>query len=267
MTTTATAESFVPASVTFRTWRWLTAAAIFGNIALTYWSRVQPFNGQSMGYVSGKYPSLLTPSGYAFSIWGPIFLGLAVYAVWQLRPAQRNNALPDAVAQPLTLANLATAAWVVLFAYEHIAWCALLMLCILLSLIATYGRARRLVLAQEAPRWCSVPFALYLGWISVATVVNVTIALWTWGWQPPTNMAMVLSLVLLVVVTGLGLLISRAFSEITYPLVLAWALTAIWVAKRGVYPELANAALLGAVVVAIGGLLLGRRQQDTTAGV
>ncbi|WP_188814722.1 tryptophan-rich sensory protein [Hymenobacter cavernae] len=268
MTTLFTTASSEVGTTVFRQRRWVAAAAVFGNIVLTYWSRIQPFNGQSMGYVSGKYPSLLTPAGYAFSIWGIIFLALGIYAVWQLLPAQRTNPLPDAVAKPLILANIATAAWVVVFAYEYIAWCAVIMLIILGALILTYGRARRLIAAGAAPRWTSLPFALYLGWISVASTVNVTIGLRALGWETPTNVTVVLTLGLLAVVTALGLWISRAFSDATVAFVITWALVAVWVARRGAYPELADAALVGAAVAFVGGIgLAWRRQARVTAGV
>jgi hypothetical protein len=249
-----------------RVWRWLAAVAILGNIALNYYSNAFPFNGQSMGTVSAKYPTLLTPAGYAFSIWGLIFLALTVYAVWQLLPVQRTNPLPDTLAQPLTLASIATALWVVLFAYERLLLSLLTMLVILGALAITYGRARRLVLAGAAPRWTSVPFALYLGWISVATTINCIIGLQRLGWEPALNVSVLLALLLLAVVVGLGLLMSREFQEMVFPLVVAWALVAIWVAQRGAYPELGWAALLGAVVVAVGGVVLatgrGRRVAD-----
>lgn len=239
-----------------RIWRWLAALAVLGNIFLNYYSNAYPFNGQSMGTVSGKYPTLLTPAGYAFSIWGLIFLSLTVYVVWQLLPTQRTNPLPDVVAQPLTLASIATALWVVLFAYERILPCWLAMMLILGALVMAYGRARRLVLADVAPRWVSVPFALYLGWISVAFTINSVIGLRQLGWQPDLNLAMLLGLVLLTVVVGLGLLISREFKEATFPLVVAWALVAIWMAQRHTYPELSWAALIGAGIVGLGGLVL-----------
>ncbi|OUJ73640.1 tryptophan-rich sensory protein [Hymenobacter crusticola] len=268
MDTTFTTEPSAVATTTFRQRRWVAALTIFGNIALTYWSRLQPFNGQSMGYVSGKYPSLLTPAGYAFSIWGIIFLALAVYAVWQLLPTQRPNPLPDAVAKPLTLANLATAAWVVIFAYEHIAWCAVLMVLILAALILVYGRARQLIAAGVAPRLASLPFALYLGWISVAAPVNVTIGLRALGWETPTNVTVVLTLGLLVVITALSLWVSQAFGDVAFSCVITWALIAVWVARRGMYPELAGVALIGAVVALLGGSVLAWRQQKRmTAGV
>ncbi|TPG62276.1 tryptophan-rich sensory protein [Hymenobacter nivis] len=251
-------------SATGRGWRWLAAAAIFGNIFLNYYSNTHPLNGQTMGTVSAKYPTLLTPAGYAFSIWGLIFLGLVVYAVWQLLPAQRLLSLPDALAKPLALANVATGAWVVLFAYELIQPSVGVMLVILGTLIAAYGRARRRVLAGAAPAWASLPVALYLGWISVASVINVTIGLQQLGWQPVQGGAIVLALVLLVVVVALGLLVARVFQEMAFPLVMAWALVAIWVVRLREVPELGWAALAGAAVVAIGGVALsrvgGRRQ-------
>ena len=66
---------------------------VFGTIAVNYYANTRPFNGQTMGAVSAKYPTPLTPAGYAFGIWGLIFLGLSIYAVWQLLPAQRRLVL------------------------------------------------------------------------------------------------------------------------------------------------------------------------------
>ena len=241
-----------------RGWRWLAAAAIFGNIFLNYYSNTHPLNGQTMGAVSAKYPTLLTPAGYAFSIWGLIFLGLSIYAVWQLLPAQRALSLPDALAKPLALANLATGAWVVLFAYELILPSVGVMLVILGTLVAAYGRARRRVLARAAPAWTSVPLALFLGWISVASVINLTIGLQQLDWQPAQGVAIVLALAMLAVVVLLALALARAFQEAVLPLVVAWALVAIWVAQLREVPELGWAALAGAAVAAIGGAALSR---------
>lgn len=245
-------------SATSRGWRWLAAAAIFGNIFLNYYSNTHPLNGQTMGAVSAKYPTLLTPAGYAFSIWGLVFLGLSFYAVWQLLPAQRALPLPDALAKPLALANVATGAWVVLFAYELILPSAGVMLVILITLVSAYGRARRRVLAHAAPAWTSVPLALFLGWISVALVINLTIGLQQLGWRPAQGTAIVLALVMLAVVVVLALAMSRAFQEAVFPLVVAWALAAIWVVQLREVPELGWAALAGAAVAAIGGAALSR---------
>ena len=240
-------------------WRWMTAIAIFGNIFLNYYSNTRPFNGQTMGQVSAKYPTLLTPAGYAFSIWGLIFLGLAVYAVWQLLPAQSKLSLPNALAKPLTLANIATAGWVMLFAHEQILPSVGVMVLILALLTVVYGRARRRIFAGAAPAWVGVPFSLFLGWISVASVINITIGLRELGWQTADGLSVTLTLGLLAVIVALGLLISRVFRDMVFPLVLAWALVAIWVVRLREVSELGWAALAGAVLVAVLGIVLSRQ--------
>ena len=241
-----------------RAWRWLTALAILGNIYLNYYSNTHPFAGQTMGVVSAKYPTLLTPAGYAFSIWGLIFLALIVYAVWQLLPGQREISLPDAIAKPLTLASIATGVWVVLFAYELILPSVGMMLVILGSLIVAYGRTRRRIFAEAAPALAGVPFSLYLGWISVASVINITIGLRQLGWQTAEGVSVVLTLGLIFMVVALGLIMSRVFRDMVFPLVVAWALVAVWMVRLGEVPELGWAALIGATLVTIGGIMLSR---------
>ena len=245
-------------SGTGRLWRWLTALAIIGNIALNYYSNTRPFAGQTMGAVSAKYPTLLTPAGYAFSIWGLIFLALTIYAVWQLLPAQRRISLPDALAKPLTLASIATGTWVVLFANELILPSVGVMLLILGCLIVAYGRARRRIFADAAPALAGVPLSLYLGWISVASVINITIGLRQLGWQTAEGASITLTLGLIFVVVALGLIMSRVFRDMVFPLVVAWALVAVWVVRLREVPELGWAALIGAAVVAIAGVVLSR---------
>ncbi|UOQ97558.1 hypothetical protein MUN81_20285 [Hymenobacter sp. 5317J-9] len=246
------------ATATGRAWRWLTTLAIWGTIFLNYYSNTHPFNGQTMGQVSAKYPTLLTPAGYAFSIWGLIFLGLVVYSVWQLLPAQRRLSLPDAVARPLTLACVATSAWVVLFAYEMILPSVAVMVMLLACLIVTYGRARRRIFADAAPAWTGVPFSLFLGWISVASAINITIGLQQLGWQTAEGLSLVFTIILLMVLVGLAFIISRAFRDMVFPLVVAWALVAIWVVRLREIPELGWAALAAATAAAIGGVVLSR---------
>ena len=248
-----------------RAWRWLTALAIVGAIAVNAYSVLRPFAGQAQAVVSAKYPTLLTPAGNAFSIWGLIFLALLIYAGWQLLPAQRQLSLPDAVAKPLTLASLGLGGWVVLFAYELIVPSAGVMLLVLAAAAVAYGRARRRIFADAAPRLTGVPFSLLLGWLSVAAVINFTIAIRALGWQTAEGAAVTLTLGLLAAVVALGLLMSRLFRDMVFPAVVAWALVWVWVARLREVPELGWAALIGATVVAIGGLLLSRLGGRKTA--
>jgi hypothetical protein len=248
-----------------RAWRWLTALAIVGAIAVNGYSILHPFAGQTQAVVSAKYPTLLTPAGTAFSIWGVIFLSLLLYAGWQLLPAQRLLSLPDAAAKPLTLASIGLGAWVVVFAHELIVASAGVMLVILVATAIVYGRTRRRLFADAAPWLAGVPFSLLLGWLSVAAVVNFTIAIRVLGWQTAEGASVTLTLGLIVAVVLLALLMSRVFRDMVFPLVVAWALVWVWVARLREIPELGWAALIGATVVAIGGPLLSRLGGRKTA--
>ena len=241
-----------------RAWRWLTALAVVSTIVVNAYSVLHPFAGQTQAAVSAKYPTLLTPAGSAFSIWGLIFLALLIYAGWQLLPAQRHLSQPDAVAKPLTLASVGLGAWVVLFAYEQIVLSAGVMLLILASTAVAYGRTRRRIFADAAPRLVGVPFSLLLGWLSVAAVINFTIAIRTLGWQTAEGATVILTLGLIVAVAALGLLMSRIFRDLVFPAVVAWALVWVWVAHLHEIPELGWVALISATVVTIGGFVLSR---------
>ncbi|WP_019948415.1 hypothetical protein [Hymenobacter aerophilus] len=252
--TPATSDTPAP---TGRGWRWAATAATVGNIALNYVSQAYPFNGQTNGQVSGKYPTPVTPAGYAFSIWGLIFLSLLAYSVWQLLPAQRRNPLPDLLARPLVLANVLTGGWLVVFAYELLPLSAVVMVGILAALALAYGRLRRQARLEPAtvPWWVNLPFGLYLGWISVALVVNTSVALGQL-WQPGPAKGVEWGIILMGIVAGLALNITGRFRELAYPTAVTWGLVGIWVARNGA-PDtqfLAGAALLAAAVVAVGAL-------------
>ncbi|MCR5887663.1 hypothetical protein LRS06_07700 [Hymenobacter sp. J193] len=233
-----------------RVWRWLALAAVLGNILCNYVAQRYPFNGQTNSVVSGQYPTLLTPAGYAFSIWGLIFLGILGYTIWQLLPAQRQNPLPDAVAEPFILANVATAGWLVVFAYEQLGLSVLVILLILASLAVAYGRARRLIRSGQAGWGSSVPLGLYFGWVTVATVVNATLWLST-VWQPSAGMASTAAMLLLNVVLVLGVVVTHQFRELAYPLTLAWGLVGIGLARSGNAPGLAGVALSAALTLVV----------------
>ena len=239
---------------TARLWRWLAAVAIVGNVGLNYYGKAHPFAGQTLGMVLAKYPTLLMPADYAFSIGGFILLALLVYAVWQLLPAQQKLPLPDALAKPLTLASIATGVWTVLLVYELILPSVGVMLLILGSLVVTYSRVRRRIFIGTAPVLAGVPFSLYLGWVSVVAVINITIGLRQLGWQATEAASVALTMGLIFGVVVLGLLMSCVFRDLVFPLVVAWTLVAVWVVRLREVSELGWAALIGAAVVALAGI-------------
>jgi TspO/MBR family len=164
-----------------------TLAAVLGSIAINTLSNVFPLNGVSIGKLSNTlFASVqIIPANYAFAIWGLIYIGLIAFGIYQLQPSQRENPRLQHSGYLLTIACIAQCAWIYLFLDRLFPLSNLAMLGILIPLIVMYQRleiGRERVSRQE--RWfIHLPISIYLGWISVATIVNVAIGLYSLNWD------------------------------------------------------------------------------------
>lgn len=191
-----------------------------------------PLWGRSTGAISDGYPNLFVPAGLTFSIWGVIYLLLGIYAVFQLvgyRP------FIERIGRLYLLASLANIGWI-------LAWHALLpglslaiMLVLLLALVAIYlklfiGRST----GSAAEKWLvHVCFSVYLGWITIATVANVTAVLVHLGWGRFGLSEVGWTIAVIVVATLVTLLVIYRRGDFFYGLVVLWALLGI-ILKRTV---------------------------------
>ncbi len=135
-----------------------------------------PINGLNTGKISDSFHVYFVPAGYVFAIWGLIYIGMLTYAVYQALPAQKNNPRMQATGWWVILGGMANSMWIFLWHYERFVGTLAAMLVLLASLLATYlrlGIGKTKVSAAE--NWLvRVPFSIYLGWITVATIANVT---------------------------------------------------------------------------------------------
>ncbi|BCY16954.1 hypothetical protein hrd7_08030 [Leptolinea sp. HRD-7] len=200
-----------------------------------------PLNGLNTGQISDRFQVYFVPAGYVFSIWGLIYIGLIAYGIFQSLPAQRENPRLRATGWWIVLGGLANSAWIFLWHYEQFPLTLLAMFTLLAALIITYlklGTGQSKVSKTET--WAvRVPFSVYLGWISVATVANVTSVLdyvkWDrWGLSPEGWMV-----IMLVVVLALSLAMIITRRDVAYTLVILWALAGIAIKFAGV-PVVAN---------------------------
>ncbi len=246
-----------------RFWRWLLPVAVAGCLYVNYLYNAHPPAGAlSNGAMSARHPTLLTPAGYAFSIWGVIFSGLIAYTVWQLLPAQRLAKLPQAFTKLLALVVLATTAWTLVFSYGLIGPSLVVMLGLLGLLAFAYARVRPLVLAGIVPAWPTWFLSLYLGWVMLATVLNVIFGLRdALGVRWPAYASLLGSYGLVVVAAGLGVALAWRGRDALLPLPIAWGLVGTWVAQRAAVPGLAATALGAAVVLVVGAGLAGLSQR------
>lgn len=188
-----------------------------------------PINGLNTGEISDRFKVYFVPAGYVFSIWGLIYIGLIAYGIYQALPSQRDNPRLRAAGWWAVLSGLANSTWIFLWHYEQFPLTILAMLTLLVSLIVIYARLginRQNVSSSE--KWMvHLPFSIYLGWITVATVANVTDVLYYAGWDgfgiaPEIWMVIMLGAVLLITA---AMLITRR--DAAYTAVILWALVGI----------------------------------------
>jgi len=209
---------------------------ILATIFINGLANALPLNGLQTGQISDRFQVYFVPAGYVFSIWGLIYLGLIVYAVFQALPAQRENPRLRATGWWISLSGLTNIAWIFLWHYEQFPLTLVAMLALLATLIITYlrlgtGRTPASLAERLAAR---LPFSIYLGWITVATVANVTSLLdylqWDgFGLSPELWMGIVLSAVAVIAV-----LMNFTRRDLAYAMVLLWALAGIAVKHAGV---------------------------------
>jgi hypothetical protein len=229
-----------------------------------------PLNDLSTGEISDRFDVYFVPAGYVFAIWGLIYLALIGYSIYQALPAQRENPRLRRIGWLYVLSCLANVAWLFLWHYEVFVWTIVAMVALLLLLIAIYlilgtGRIR----VSSAENWLvRVPFSIYLGWITVATIANATSLLdyldWNgWGIAPEWW-----AFIMLVVATVITTATSIIRGDAAYVLVIVWAFVGIAVKHSDTPLVTISAAFLAGFV--LGTLLLGvpliaQRLQDLPA--
>jgi hypothetical protein len=212
-----------------RIWQALVGAAVIAMIVVNALANILPINGVKTAIVSDGYPSYFVPAGYVFSIWGLIYLGLLVFAASHAL-VRAAGALIAPVRLLFVLSCLENGVWLICWHYYQLALSVAVMLTLLLTLIVIYQRlwtaagSRPSVLVQLT---VLSPISLYLAWICVATIANVSMLLPTLGWDGwplsgPTWAAAMMGVAAVI----LGWL-SLRFSDGIPPLVLGWALFGI----------------------------------------
>ena len=234
----------------------LSAVAFAAVLTVNALATILPLNGVNTGALSDEIPNLFVPAGLTFSIWGLIYILLAGYLAAAIREAWRGRGVARGSAEPLArawtgrdaalfLVNMAAnAGWIFAWHWRQIGLAMVLMLIILETLISLeLGSQRKLskggALARDSGQdagavwrfFLTVPLRVYLGWISVATIANLTALLVKAGW----NGFGLDPRIWTVLVIAAGLLVALGFSlarrQLAAPLVVVWAYAGI-VIKR-----------------------------------
>jgi len=209
-------------------------------------------NGVTTAEVSDLYFTLVTPAGYVFAIWGVIYTLLLLFSVFQVLPSQRDKPFLEQISFLFVLSGVLNIVWLFLWHYDQIVLSVVLMFALLVTLIAIYVRLGigKFTVALKERVFVHLPFSVYLGWITVASIANVSSALVSIGWDgfglaSETWAVLVIAVALLIT---LSVIVTR--KDIAYSLVLVWALIGIAVNQMS-YPNIVTAANTSAIIIVV----------------
>lgn len=209
-----------------------------------------PLNDQNTGEISDRFQVYFVPAGYVFAIWALIYIGWIAFTIFQFQPSQKQNPRLRGLGYMFALSNLANAAWLFCWHYNQFGLSVLVMLSLLGLLVTSYLRLdvnRRPVSRTEY--WSvDVLFSVYLGWITVATVANITDWLYLVQWNGFGISAQAWAVIMLAIASLLGLGMAFTRRDVGYLAVLVWAFVGIAV-KQTSAPQVVLSAWIAAAIM------------------
>lgn len=237
------------------------------HVTLSYMTQFKLVNNNDVGEIADRYPSLFTPAGITFAIWGVIYTALGVFCLYHMimafkhdRDHPSNNDLSK-IGSLFIFNNIVTAAWLIAWTNDQILLSLLLILLQLISLIAIHLRLGITDRSRESgslicTQW---PLSIYLGWISIATIANAGTWLVSVNWNGAGITAAKWTVIMIGVAVALTLLMIFTRKNVSFGLVVIWALYGIILKHRDSSPELYQLIIMtawaGMIVVALACLI------------
>lgn len=248
------------------TFVWLIIVSFVATLVVNFLATNLPLNNLTTEEISDSFDIYFVPAGYVFSIWGLIYLGLLGFVIYQALPKNRSDERLAKIDFWFVISCIANALWLVSFHYLQFVLALVFMLVLLVSLIIIFVRleiGKRHFSGSD--QWLvNVPFSIYLGWITVATIANVTQVLDYVGWNGFGIAPEIWLVIMLAVAVLLAAVMSFTRRNIPYALVLIWSF--IGIAVKFPQPRLVNiaswAAAAAVVLLLIISLLTGKKVED-----
>lgn len=202
----------------------LVLLATLGTLAFNWIAAIGYVNGVTPAQISDRYPTIITPAGYAFSIWSLIYLGMLAFSIYQILPSQVNRFRP--IRSLYIVSCVLNCLWIYFWSLESVIVCMVIILGLWLVLLTVVAKLS--LLRGFAETWLlHAPFGIYFGWVTAAALVNFTVMLVYLGCMPAGSTATVLGSVLLVTGAVTAIVVRIKFGNFFFPLSIAWAATAI----------------------------------------
>lgn len=232
----------------------LNVIAFLGVVAVNLLANSLPLGGKTTGQLSDQYPNLFVPSGLTFLIWGVIYLLLAIYSAYNLVQSIRGSAVSDTFVPRIGLlfiiSCLANAAWIFSWHFKALPLSLLCMVILLVTLAAIYLKLNigRSTAGPVEKYLVHLPMSVYFGWVSIATIANVTALLVAYKWDRFGISEQVWAVLLIGIGTGLALLALFLRKDPFYALVVDWAVLGILLKRTSDNNTPAQAIIVTAIV-------------------
>lgn len=240
----------------------ITALTFLIMVAVNALANILPINGITTGAVSDSYENLFAPAGITFAIWGLIYLLLALYTLYQLGLFQGKDRsikieLLEKIGVYFTISSIANSIWIFLWHYELIPLTVVFMIIILFCLIMITIEINKYKLSLREQFFIRLPFSIYFGWITVATIANITTFLVSIGWKGFGISEVIWTIIIIIVGLIISMLTIIKFKDIAYGLVIIWAYLGIYIkhtAETGFasqYPAIKITVVISIIILII----------------
>ena len=224
-------------------------------IAVNALANYLPLNNQTTAEISNRLPVLFTPANYVFFIWVVIYIILFVWLMGMWKKAKLANTIYRKRSTLFTISNILNIAWVYLWHYEYFLLTVAVMLALLITMIALYATYS----INDHHYMSRLPISIYLGWISVATIANISYVLTVYQWNGWGLSDPLWAVIMMTFGTAVALHVRFHHFDIWYVLVFIWGF--IGIAVRNGFDELlvSTAALFLCAVMFVGILFIKKR--------
>ena len=213
-------------------------------LVMNYLANALPLNGKTTGELSAQYPNLFVPAGITFSIWGIIYLLLLVFLILQFSGPSKT--LVMAIGLGFAVSNFFNAGWIVAWHYEKLPLSLVFMLGILVSLIFA-----NLQLKDSSLGIIKAAFGIYLGWILIASIANLTAVLVNYNWSGWGISEQNWAIIMIVVGALISIVSLIKLNNPFLALAVIWAFAGIILNRKADFPAIALVAVVGIVAVGV----------------
>ena len=238
-------------------------AAVILTIIVNGLANIIPIGGKNTGEISDNIPNLFVPAGITFAIWGIIYVLIILFAIYLAKDLFKKEKTTKPFLEKISyffiLASIANIVWIFLWHYEQIFLSFLAMILLFASLIFIYLRLNIGIqkVSMKEKLFIHIPISVYIGWITVATISNITAVLVTIGWDGFGISEQIWTMLVIIVAAIITILILITRKDYAYSVVIIWALIGIYLKRiandpiYGVQTQIAYSAVIAIIVILI----------------